>query len=172
LDGGNCDPYDDYIHSTYPTVIPGTFADSSRRLFPFTGGTNSNPEWANKIMMFDVKAGYSWDYINRVYTNYFDSSYTSKSVQVSMTKEALGISTDKIRLAVKRVGSYVYLMKRDNSIAGGSYTVICSEETNYSGPVRFEIYADGVGATSNDVIIEQFLVRDLFLSERTGEEEE
>ena len=60
-------------------------------------------------------------------------------------------------------------MKRDNTVLGGSYSVVHSAETDYSGPVRFELYADGVGATTNDITINNITIRDLFLSERTGD---
>ncbi len=112
-------------------------------------------------MSYDIKAGYSRDAQNQVYINYFDSTAngSSRAVNVKMDKEAVGIDDDKLRLAIKRVGSTLYLMKRDNTVAGGAYSVINSLDINYTGPVKFELYADGVGASDNDVDITQIVVR-------------
>jgi hypothetical protein len=173
IPGSNC--YDalsgyDEDEGVLTEIVTATTFPAVSRFFPFTG-IDETPGSANKVMSYDIKVGYSRDEQNQSYTNYFDGTAngSSRAVNVKMDKEAVGIDSDKLRLAIKRVGSTLYMMKRDNTIAGGAYSVINSSDINYTGPVKFELYADGVGSPTNEVEISQFVVRDLFTSEQTGD---
>ena len=144
------------------------------RSFSWTGGTELNPEWSQKALSFDVRAGYGWDGDSGVFTSYTTPATegTSKDINISMTKEATAISADSVRLAIKRVGSTMYVMKRDNSLdidaLGGEYSIVSSLDCEYSDSVKFELFVDGTDGSSNDISVSSFVVRDLFTSEKTG----
>lgn len=166
----------DGVFATQPTVShrdPPYYGETYRS-FSWTGGTSGNPSWAGKVMCFDVRAGYEWDSQSLIFTNYIDSSVknTSKTVVVYTYKEATVIGLSNLRLALKRIGTSYYVMKRDNSKAisdpGGAYSTLATWDLEYDGPVRFELYVDGTDGTGNDVAVSQFIVRDLFTSEKTG----
>jgi len=141
------------------------------------GDMNRSFSWvgsSGQVLGVDLVAGFGFDSVNGVLTDYIDATSKGSSVDVvvSMFKEAgaPGIDNDKLRLAIKRIGTTVSLMKRDNTVAGGSYTEVSSYDSNYSGPVRFELFCDALaGTASPDVVMDRFVVRGLFTSEETGE---
>jgi hypothetical protein len=169
----------DGIFSTAPsaTTRVSPYYGETYRSFSWTGGTLANPDWAGKFASFDIRAGYTWDPVSSSLKTYLDDSVVNTYMVYNLHMDKYDFSSyaarTNLRMAIKREETLISVMVRDNSKdideVGGAYTTIYNFESDYSGPVRFELYADGViGGLSPSIYIERFVVRDLFVSERTG----
>ena len=126
---------------------------------------------SGRLFSFDAKSGYTWDDSTGVFTDHIIDSRvkgSSKDVVISHYKES-SPPMDNLRIALKRIGTTIYFLKRDKSIPGGSYTLIQSYDLGYSGPVRLELYADGTaGGSSPNISVDKLVVRGLLPSESGG----
>jgi len=124
---------------------------------------------AAQVLNFDAAVGFEFDPNTGALVNPVNSGvlHSSIDVTVGLLQEAAGVDNGKVRLAIRREGSVLTFLKRDNTVAGGAYTEVHSFDSGYTGELKFEFIADAtLSVAPPDVVCTGIVVRGLFPSEQ------